>query len=163
MTDTFKPLLEKPEYLDEQFPDVSDAWDAVNPLVEMWKASNHLKHRAQCKWISNIKMALNKMIQASRDPALNKGLHELIISIIFNLISSPKALLHNYPCMALLGSVSKKLQKYTGWHQGLYRTIVESNCRKNTGAFINNEVLYKVSFILYLLYKVKIVLPNDLF
>ena len=133
---TFKSLLDKPENLDDQLPNFDQADSILKQMCDGWKESKNFQQTAQIKWISNLKMAFKKMSDALKDKVLNKSIHELIISIMYTLVTSPKALLHNYPCMALLGSVSKKLYKFTNWNKKLYKTIVESNRRKNTGPFV---------------------------
>ena len=133
----FKPLLEKPENLDGQLPALDEALPIIDKLLDFWrsKGSNNLEFCGQLRWVTNIKVAFKKMQSAAADPVLSKGLHELIVSIMYTLITSPKSLLHNYPCMGLLGSVSKKLHKYTDWNRSLYKTIVDSNRLKNKAEF----------------------------
>ena len=60
-----------------------------------------------------------------------KGLHEMLVNLIFAVIMDPKESLNNHVTLAFLGSVSDKLKMKCDWSNEAYQTAVNACVRKN--------------------------------
>ena len=60
-----------------------------------------------------------------------KGLHEMLVNLIFAVIMDPKESLNNHIQLAFLGSVSQKLKAKCEWSNSAYQTAVNACVRQN--------------------------------
>ena len=128
----FQPLMEKAENLDAQIPKLADSEVILNQMHAHWNSSKDIHVVKLQRWIGTTKAMYQKLTEARKNPILLNALHELIVSILFTAIESPKRLLNHYECMGSLGSVTMKLKKYCDWDSKMFQAIEESHVSKNT-------------------------------
>ena len=109
----------------EKIPNFDQAKLVLEDMFTQWKTSSVPMHRKQAQWISTIRAVHDKLVSIKSNVTLMKGLHELITSIHFMIVTSPKAVLNHYPCLASLGSTTKHLYKFCQWNKYLFDTISE--------------------------------------
>ena len=107
----------------EKIPKFDKAGEVLDDMFAQWKSSHLPLHRKQVNWISSIKAVHEKLVSVNNSPTLMKGLHELITSIHFMIVTTPKAVLNHYPCLASLGNTTKKLNRFCLWNPHLFQTI----------------------------------------
>ena len=107
----------------EKIPIFEQAQPIMMDMFEQWRNSSNPLHKKQAKWISSIRTVYEKLLSVKTNVTLMKGLHELITSIHFMIVSSPKAVLNHYPCLASLGQTTKRLNRFCGWNKHLFETI----------------------------------------
>lgn len=107
----------------EKIPSLEQAKPVMEDLFEQWRTSSVPMHKRQAKWISSIRTIYDKLMSVKNNVTLMKGLHELITSIHFMIVTSPKAVLNHYPCMASLGQTTKLLNRFCNWNRHLFDTI----------------------------------------
>ena len=109
----------------ENIPNFDQAKTVLEDMFTQWKSSSVPMHRKQVQWISTIRQVHDKLNSIRTNVTMMKGLHELITSIHFMIVTSPKAVLNHYPCMASLGSTTKQLYHFCQWNKHLFETISE--------------------------------------
>lgn len=107
----------------EKIPNFDKSGAVLEDMFAHWKASHLPLHRKQVNWISTIKTVHEKLVSINTSVSLMKGLHELITSIHFMIVTTPKAVLNHYPCLASLGNTTKKLNRFCQWNHHLFETI----------------------------------------
>ena len=107
----------------EKIPNFDQVQPVMEDLFKHWRTSSSDIHRKQTKWISSIRAVFDKLVSIKNNMTLIKGLHELITSIHFMVVTSPKAVLNHYPCLASLGQTTKKLNRFCQWNKHLFEFI----------------------------------------
>ena len=124
----------------EKIPNFDQAKPVMEAMFAQWKTSGTAMHRKQVQWISTIRTVHDKLASIKTNVTLMKGLHELIASIHFMIVTSPKAVLNHYPCMASLGMTTKHLNKFCQWNKYLFETISEVKSLKHTLSLIISNI-----------------------
>ena len=107
----------------EKIPNFDSAKEVFEDMFVHWKSSSVPMLKKQANWISSIRAVYDKLVSVRTSPTLMKGLHELITSIHFMIVTSPKAVLNHFPCLASLGATTKKLNRFCNWNKNLFDTI----------------------------------------
>ena len=106
-------------------PNFHEAGQVMEDMFKFWNKSKNMTITAQTKWCSTIKSIYKKLQEVRTDPIFKRGIYELINSIHFMIVTNPTAVLNHYPCLASLGSTTKKLMRFTKWNKHLYETIIK--------------------------------------
>ena len=107
----------------ERIPNFEQARQVMEDMFRQWKSSSVPLHKKQEKWCSAIRAVYDKLMSVKSNVTLMRGLHELITSIHFMIVTSPKAVLNHYPSLASLGTTTKKLNRFCQWNKDLFEFI----------------------------------------